>query len=201
MNLFGLLLIVNLGLAAQSQYKLRIHKSFIERVLARNLAVVFEHTDAFQLSRAYLHEVDAYLDDIMLSLISADRAIDSKEGEQRNSDLEVEIFLVPEENSLLIEILNLEFAGTASIFDPLTGEVKEKFEIEAPFDRAVIELTLGQQKTQQGHLIPLLSVQDVQLKLTGQARISGFGEMQLYKTHAFEQAIHTWLGTSISKRE
>jgi hypothetical protein len=65
--------------------------------------------------------------------------------------MEVEVFLVPEENKLVIEILNLEFAGTAKIFDPLTEEVREEFKIEAPFDRAVIAMTLGQQKTQEGH--------------------------------------------------
>ena len=143
MKLFVLLAIVNLAFAAHSQYKLRVHKSFVERVLARNLAVVFEHTDAFQLSRAYLPQVDAYLDDVSLSLISANRGVNKNEGESRNSDLVVEVFLVPEENRLVIEILNLEFAGTAKIFEPLTEEVKEEFQIEAPFDRAVITMTLG----------------------------------------------------------
>lgn len=49
--------------------------------------------------------------------------------------------------------------------------------------------------------MPLINVDEVNLKLGSQARISGFGEIELYKSHAFERAIHKWMVASLSKRE
>jgi hypothetical protein len=92
MKFLLLFAITTLAQAAHSQYKLRIQKSFIKRVLARNLGVVFEHTEAFQISRAYLPDVDAYLTDFSFSLRSANR---HSNEEEQSADLNIEVFMVP----------------------------------------------------------------------------------------------------------
>ena len=52
-----------------------------------------------------------------------------------------------EENRIIVDMMNLEFQGTANIVDPLSSQVIEVFTIETPFDTAKIIFSFSQQKT------------------------------------------------------
>ena len=41
-----------------------------------------------------------------------------------------------DENRIVVDMMNIEFQGTANIIDPLSSQIIEQFTIETPFDVA-----------------------------------------------------------------
>jgi len=175
--LLGLLAV--LTSAANSSYKFRIHRDFLEEVFSKNLRVVLEHTDAVQVTRAYLPDVDSYLDDVSLRIVPADAS----------KDVEVDILMEAGDNRIILDMKNLEFKGSAKVYDPVTSEVIEHLLIETPFESSNIHLSFGRLKTSLGHDIPSVDVDSVKLVLSSAVSVSGLREIQMYKTHGFERAI------------
>ena len=61
-----------------------------------------------------------------------------RENKAIGRDIELEIQMDEEENRIIVDMMNLEFQGTANIVDPLSSQVIEVFTIETPFDTAQI---------------------------------------------------------------
>ena len=60
---------------------------------------------------------------------------------------------------------------------------------------------MDQEPTNSGSVIPRVNVQSVSFSLTDAIRVNLFGELPLYQTHEYENAIKLWLKSTLKHRE
>lgn len=99
-----------------------------------------------------------------------------------------------------MEINNMEYAGHGEITD---GQGKSGIlNLQAPLDFCQLVLSLDQVVSDDGSLLPKITVSEVAFQLKGEhmsVRIDG--DLPLYQTQKFEQGVKNWLKSSISDRE
>ena len=127
------------------------------------------------------------IEDIDLKVVP----INDGSSTKKRKDIETNLELDAERNLIILNLYNLEFRGSA---DMTVDDVKEKFNIEAEFSVARIELSFSTSTTAEGNIVPQVEVSEVEFKLDDDLiRVSGFGGIPMYKTHGFENEIKQWL--------
>ncbi len=94
----------------------------------------------------------------------------------------------------------LKLQGTAWLKVP-SSTTTERVVIESPFETAQVVFALDQESTKSGSTIPRVNVQSVSFALTDAIRVNLFGELPLYQTHKYEDAIKLWLKGTLLHRE
>jgi hypothetical protein len=102
--------------------------------------------------------------------------------------MDFEIFFDPN-GSILLELHQLEFSGDGQIHDPKTGK-NEKVEFSGPLSVAKIEMMAGEGQTEDGQRIPSFDIVSVDYEAQpSEVVVSTFGDLPLYKSHKFEDAL------------
>jgi hypothetical protein len=106
--------------------------------------------------------------------------------------VDFEIFMDPN-GSVLLELHSLEFSGDGQIHDPETGK-NEKVEFSGPLSVAKVEMKTGSSRAPDGQRIPNFKVLSVDYEaLPSEVVVSTFGDLPLYKSHKFEDALKNTL--------
>lgn len=94
-----------------------------------------------------------------------------------------------DDGQLLIEMHNLQFSGDAKITDPDTGAT-ETITFSGPYEVARIIYSGGKRKGEDGRWYPQFNVDEVTMEANPSlTTVQTYGQIPLYKSHKFENAI------------
>ncbi|CDW76437.1 UNKNOWN [Stylonychia lemnae] len=174
----------------ESYYKFRINKDFIHNTFQKNMKLIFEQAETFQIK-------DVYLDDIQARMTNINLKIQPQNKNWENLKLEMMI----DEGQILFEMHELEFSGNGIITDPKTNK-QERIEYTAPISTCQLLLSLGEEYATWGSLYPRINVDQVIFQVQENLIVvSAFGDLPLYQSHQFELAVKKWFVNQLNKRQ
>ena len=109
--------------AEEAIYKVKIHKDFMKEVIDKNFPVILRHLENQDTKNKYLTEINANVDEFTTRIVPKK----SQEWEEVKSDLFID------QGEIVMELENLEFAGSGLITDPDTG-IQEKIKMVVDMD-------------------------------------------------------------------
>jgi len=106
-----------------------------------------------------------------------------------------------DQGQIVMEINGLEFRGFGSIVDNRSRK-KEKITFTSDIDLAQLVMSLDQEVTDEGNLYPKVEISEVAFTLhPEQFKVDVAGDLPLYKSREFEDAVKKWMNAEMSKRE
>lgn len=117
--------------AAESYYKVRVHRNLIQKALDANFPVLLQHIQGKAPRDIFLSDVDASLTDVRLQIKpDADRSWDH---------MQTDVFF--DQGQIVAEVGGLHYEGTGTLTDPSTG-IQETVRVSAPLDLVQLVLSL-----------------------------------------------------------
>jgi len=160
---------------------MKIYKDFFKELLQNNMEAFFTRAATKNMRDIDIPELRTKLTNVQISLQAKGADFDL---------LDLDTFF--DNGNILLEMLNLEFSGDGEIIDPQTG-AKERVEFSGPLSVTKIAMKSGSQM-RDNLSIPSLDIQDVSFEvIPNQIVVSTFGDLPLYKSHRFEDAIKSML--------
>ena len=161
--------------AEESKYNMRIHRNFMKRVADKNFHQILAHLESKVDKNVFLTEINANIDQL-------DLRVKPKEG-QAWDNINSDLFF--DQGQVVMEVNDLEFSGSGLITDPET-KVQEKIDLHAPLDLCQIVMSLNQEVSAEGSLLPKIEITDVALTLhKDQFRVNTNGQLPIYRNRQF----------------
>lgn len=177
--------------AEESKYNMRIHRNFMKRVADKNFHQILAHIEGKVDKDVFLTEINANVDQL-------DMRIKPRQGQEWD-DIHSDLFF--DQGQLVLEVGDLEFSGTGLITDPET-KVQAKIELHAPLDLCQIIMSLEQQVSSEGSLLPKIDVTDAALTLhKDQFRVETQGQLPIYRSNQFKSGLQKWMLSQMKSRE
>lgn len=176
--------------AENSQYDMRIHRSFIKKVADKNFNEVLNNIE------------DKFISELPLASLGADvkqlhMRIMPQDGKYWD-DIESELFF--DQGQIVMEINNLSYAGHGEITDSAGNS--GVLALHAPLEFCQLVMSLDQVVNDEGSLLPKITVSDVAFQLKKDAfSISIDGNLPVYETSQFKEGVKKWMKDSIRARE